>query len=42
MGFVYLFGFKVVELNSQGRALQQVIDKGYADKHRASGHSLSF
>ena len=34
-GQVYLFEFKVVELTPEGRALQQIKDKGYADKYRA-------
>jgi len=36
-GQVLLFEFKVVELTPQGRALQQIKDKGYADKYRALG-----
>ncbi len=32
---VYLFEFKVVELTPEGRALQQLKDRGYADKYRA-------
>jgi hypothetical protein len=36
-GEVYLFEFKVVELAPKARALQQIKDRGYADKHRASG-----
>lgn len=32
---VYIFEFKVVELVPEGRALQQLKDKGYADKYRA-------
>ena len=32
---VYLFEFKVVELIPEGKALQQLKDKGYADKYRA-------
>jgi len=36
----YLFEFKVVEIEPEGRALQQIIDKGYADKHRASGQPI--
>ena len=32
---VFLFEFKVVEEVPEGRALQQLIDKGYADKYRA-------
>jgi hypothetical protein len=31
---VYLFEFKVVELTPEGRALQQLKDKQYADKYR--------
>ena len=31
---VYLFEFKVVELVPQGKALQQLQDRGYADKYR--------
>jgi hypothetical protein len=37
---IYLFEFKVVELVPEGRALQQIIDKGYADKHHASGQPI--
>ncbi|CBL45083.1 Conserved hypothetical protein [gamma proteobacterium HdN1] len=36
-GHVYLFEFKVVELVPEGRALQQLKDKRYADKYRADG-----
>jgi hypothetical protein len=36
-GEVLLFEFKVVELTPTGRALQQIKDKGYADKYRARG-----
>ena len=32
---VYLFEFKVVELVPQGKALQQLKDRGYADKYRS-------
>jgi len=32
---VYLFEFKVVELAPEGKALQQIKDKGYAEKYRA-------
>jgi len=39
-GQIYLFEFKVVELTPQGRALQQIIDKGYANKHQASGCTI--
>ncbi|WP_020508377.1 ATP-binding protein [Lamprocystis purpurea] len=34
---VWLFEFKVVELAPEGRALQQLKDRGYADKYRALG-----
>ena len=34
---VYLFEFKVVELEPEGRALQQIKDRGYADPYRAAG-----
>ncbi|TAN47257.1 MAG: hypothetical protein EPN21_18130 [Methylococcaceae bacterium] len=34
---IYLFEFKVVELLPEGRALQQLKDKAYADKYRAEG-----
>lgn len=36
-GHIYLFEFKVVELTPEGRALQQLKDRGYADKYRAEG-----
>ena len=36
-GQVYLFEFKVVELEPEGQALQQIRDRGYADKYRAEG-----
>ena len=36
-GQIYLFEFKVVELTLEGQALQQIKDKGYADKYRAKG-----
>ena len=32
---VYIFEFKVVELVPEGKALQQIKDKAYADKYRA-------
>ena len=32
-----MFEFKVVELAPEGRALQQIKDRGYADKYRADG-----
>jgi len=37
---VYLFEFKVVELAQKGRALQQIKDRGYADKYRARGQPI--
>jgi hypothetical protein len=36
-GRVWLFEFKVVELQPEGRALQQIKDRGYADKYRGDG-----
>jgi len=36
-GQVWLFEFKVVELAPEGRALQQIRDRGYADKYRGDG-----
>ncbi|CBL46238.1 Conserved hypothetical protein [gamma proteobacterium HdN1] len=36
-GHVYLFEFKVVELVPEGKALQQLKDKRYADKYRKNG-----
>ncbi|MDD2729559.1 ATP-binding protein [Malikia sp.] len=37
---IYLFEFKVVELVPEGRALQQIKDRGYADKYRARGEPI--
>lgn len=37
---VYLFEFKVVELVPQGQALQQLKERGYADKYRALGQPI--
>jgi PD-(D/E)XK nuclease superfamily len=34
---IYLFEFKMVESVPEGWALQQLRDKGYADKYRAYG-----
>ncbi len=34
---IYLFEFKVVELEPEGGALQQIQDRRYADKYRAEG-----
>jgi hypothetical protein len=39
-GRVYLFEFKVVELVPDGRALQQLQQKGYAEKYRALGQPI--
>jgi len=36
-GQLWLFEFKVVELAPEGRALQQIKDRHYADKYRAEG-----
>ena len=36
-GHTYLFEFKVVELVPEGKALQQLKDRGYADKYRHPG-----
>lgn len=38
---VYLFEFKVIEQVPEGKALQQLIDKGYAEKYRAPGVSIT-
>lgn len=37
---IYLFEFKVVELTPEGRALQQIKDKGYAEKYRPLGQPI--
>ncbi|MBS0608090.1 MAG: ATP-binding protein [Proteobacteria bacterium] len=39
-GHVYLFEFKVVELVPEGKALQQLQDRGYAEKYRARGEPI--
>lgn len=39
-GHIYLFEFKVVEQLPEGKALEQIKSKGYADKHRASGKPI--
>ena len=39
-GHVYLFEFKVVELTPEGRALQQIKDKGYAKPYQALGQPI--
>ena len=36
----YLFEFKVVELDAEGGALQQLKDRGYAEKYRAGGEPI--
>lgn len=38
---VYLFEFKVIEQTPEGKALQQLIDKGYAEKYRQPGVSIT-
>ncbi|GAB2940879.1 ATP-binding protein [Aquaspirillum soli] len=37
---VYLFEFKVVEATPQGKALQQLQDRGYAEKYRSRGEPI--
>ncbi|MBK1722720.1 ATP-binding protein [Thiocystis violacea] len=39
-GQTYLFEFKVVELTPEGRALQQIQARGYADKYLADGQPI--
>lgn len=39
-GRVFLFEFKVVELEPQGRALAQLLKRGYADKYRSRGQPV--
>ncbi len=39
-GNVYLFEFKVIELVPQGKALEQIIQRGYADKYRHRGEPI--
>ena len=34
---IYIFEFKVVELLAEGRTLEQIKDKGYAEKYRTRG-----
>jgi hypothetical protein len=36
-GRIYLFELKVVELTPEGHALQQIKDRGYADRYRGGG-----
>ncbi|MDD2609366.1 MAG: ATP-binding protein [Giesbergeria sp.] len=37
---VYLFEFKVVELVPQGKALEQIVQRGYAEKYRQRGEPI--
>ena len=39
-GHLYLFEFKVVELLPEGKAIDQLKAKGYADKYRALGQPI--
>jgi hypothetical protein len=39
-GVVWIFEFKVVELEPEGKALVQIKDKGYADKYRGRGEPI--
>ena len=39
-GQVYIFEFKVVELSPKGQALQQIKDKGYAEKFKGLGQTV--
>ena len=39
-GRVYLFEFKMIERAGAGAALQQLIERGYADKYRAAGGAV--
>ena len=39
-GRVFLFEFQVVERQATGAALQQIKDRGYADKYRARGEPI--
>jgi hypothetical protein len=39
-GRVYIFEFKVVGTTPEGHALQQIKDRGYADKYRARGEPI--
>lgn len=39
-GHVYLFEFKVIERAGEGSALEQLIERRYADKYRASGQPI--
>ena len=37
---IWLFEFKVVEMVPEGKALQQLKDKGYAEKYRSKGQPI--
>ena len=37
---IYLFEFKVVELASEGAAMAQLQERGYAEKYRGQGHPI--
>ena len=39
-GHVYIFEFKVVDLEAEGRALEQIKAGGYAEKYRVSGQPI--
>ncbi len=39
-GHTYLFEFKVVELAPEGKALQQLQDRNYAEKYRSRGEPI--
>ncbi|HIJ88010.1 MAG TPA: ATP-binding protein [Desulfuromonadales bacterium] len=39
-GHIYLFEFKVVEMTPEGRALEQLLAKGYAEKYRQFGEPI--
>ena len=39
-GQVFIFEFKVVELVPEGRALEQIRERGYADKYRSRGEPI--
>ena len=39
-GRVHLFEFKVIERAGEGAVLRQLAERGYAEKHRASGEPI--
>ncbi|MDX9701141.1 MAG: PD-(D/E)XK nuclease domain-containing protein, partial [Rhodocyclaceae bacterium] len=39
-GHVYLFEFKTVADEAEGQALQQIVERGYADKYRGRGDAV--